>query len=50
MLEGLEGIGLLMRRLWAEYLTVIATAILLPLEVYEIVQKPGALPGRRALG
>jgi len=31
-----EGIGLLKRRHWAEYLTVISTALFLPLEVYEI--------------
>lgn len=42
-LEGLEGVGLLMRRRWAEYLTVIATGLLLPLEVYEIARKPNAL-------
>jgi uncharacterized membrane protein (DUF2068 family) len=39
-LEGLEGVGLLLRRRWAEYLTVVATGLLLPLEVYEIVRKP----------
>jgi uncharacterized membrane protein (DUF2068 family) len=43
LLEGLEGVGLLLRRRWAEYLTVIATALLLPLEVYEIARKPTAL-------
>ena len=39
-LEGLEGIGLLLRRRWAEYLTVVATGLLLPLEIYEIARKP----------
>lgn len=34
-----EGVGLLLRRRWAEYLTVIATASLLPLEVYELVER-----------
>jgi uncharacterized membrane protein (DUF2068 family) len=43
VLEGAEGIGLLLRRRWAEYLTVVATALLMPLEVYEIAQKPNAL-------
>lgn len=43
LLEGFEGVGLLLRRRWAEYLTVIATGLLLPLEVYEIIQKPSAL-------
>ena len=31
-----EGTGLVMRRRWAEYLTIITTGGLLPLEVYEI--------------
>lgn len=31
-----EGIGLLLRNHWAEYLTVISTALLVPPEVYEI--------------
>jgi uncharacterized membrane protein (DUF2068 family) len=31
-----EGIGLLLRKRWAEYLTVIVTALFLPLEIYEI--------------
>lgn len=43
MLELVEGVGLLLRRHWAEYLTVIATALLLPPEVYEIVRKVNAL-------
>jgi len=34
-----EGIGLLMRRRWAEYFTVITTAALLPLEVYELAHR-----------
>jgi uncharacterized membrane protein (DUF2068 family) len=36
-LEATEGVGLAMRRRWAEYLTVIATGILIPYEVYEVV-------------
>ena len=35
-----EGIGLLLRKRWAEYLTVISTAGFLPLEVYELVARP----------
>jgi uncharacterized membrane protein (DUF2068 family) len=31
-----EGMGLLLRKRWAEYFTVITTAGLIPLEVYEI--------------
>lgn len=33
-----EGVGLVMEKLWAEYLTVWATALFLPWEVYEIVR------------
>ena len=39
-LEATEGVGLAMRRRWAEYLTVIATGILIPYEVYEVVTHP----------
>src|ERR1700739_1926876 len=31
-----EGIGLLTRKRWAEYFTVITTGVFIPLEVYEI--------------
>ena len=31
-----EGTGLLLRKRWAEYFTIISTAGLIPLEVYEI--------------
>ena len=48
LLEGTEGVGLAMRRRWAEYLTVIATGVLIPYELYEVVRhvtlfKVGAL-------
>jgi uncharacterized membrane protein (DUF2068 family) len=48
LLEATEGVGLAMRRRWAEYLTVIATSILIPYEAYEVVHsvtlfKVGAL-------
>lgn len=33
-----EGVGLLLRKHWAEYFTVISTAALLPLEIYELVE------------
>jgi uncharacterized membrane protein (DUF2068 family) len=33
-----EGIGLALRKRWAEYLTIVSTASLLPLEIYEIVK------------
>lgn len=35
-----EGTGLALRMRWGEYLTVIVTASLLPIEVYELVRKP----------
>src|SRR5258708_28257514 len=34
-----EGIGLWLQKRWAEYLTAISTALLIPLEVYEIYQR-----------
>jgi uncharacterized membrane protein (DUF2068 family) len=43
LLEAVEGVGLVLRRTWASYLTVIATGVFLPLEVYEIARKPNAL-------
>ena len=36
-LEGIEAVGLWFGRRWAEYLTFVATTVLLPLEIYEIV-------------
>ncbi len=39
ILHLIEGSGLLLRRHWAGYLTIIATGSLLPLEVYEITRK-----------
>src|SRR3954469_3182985 len=39
-LELVEGVGLWLDQLWAEYLTVIATSLLLPFEAYELVHNP----------
>ena len=39
LLEGIEAVGLWYAKRWAEYLTFLATALLLPLEVYELVDK-----------
>ena len=39
-LELVEGTGLWLDQLWAEYLTVIATSLLLPFEVYELARRP----------
>ena len=38
VLEGVEAVGLWYQKRWAEYLTFIATTLLLPLEVYELTQ------------
>ena len=38
-LLGTEGVGLLLRKRWAEYFTVISTAVFIPLEVYEIAHR-----------
>jgi uncharacterized membrane protein (DUF2068 family) len=38
-LEGAEAVGLWFQRRWAEYLTFIATAAFLPLEIYELAHK-----------
>jgi uncharacterized membrane protein (DUF2068 family) len=34
-----EGTGLALKKRWAEYLTIVSTASLLPLEMYEIVKR-----------
>ena len=38
-----EGVGLMRGKRWAEYLTVVATASLVPLEVYELGRHPSAV-------
>ena len=43
LLEGTEAVGLWLTKRWAEYLTFVATTILLPLEIYEIVYHRSAL-------
>jgi uncharacterized membrane protein (DUF2068 family) len=37
-----EGAGLALRKRWAEYLTIISTASLMPIEILEIYKKPSA--------
>jgi uncharacterized membrane protein (DUF2068 family) len=34
----IEGVGLMLRRAWAEVMTVIVTTSFIPLEIYELVQ------------
>jgi uncharacterized membrane protein (DUF2068 family) len=36
----IEGIGLWMQRRWAEWLTTIITASLIPLEIWELIHRP----------
>ena len=42
-LEGTEAIGLWNLKRWAEYLTFVSTALLLPFEIYDIGTRPSAL-------
>ena len=50
LLEAVEAFFLWQGKRWAEYLTVVATAAFLPLEIYELVNKASALQGRRLGG
>ena len=40
VLELVEGGGLWLDQLWAEYLTVIATSLFIPFELYELAIRP----------
>jgi uncharacterized membrane protein (DUF2068 family) len=40
-----EGLGLLLRKRWAEYFTIIATASFIPLEVYELTRRASLARG-----
>ena len=40
-----EGTGLFFEKRWAEYLTIIATASLMPIELYELLKQPSFLKG-----
>jgi uncharacterized membrane protein (DUF2068 family) len=42
-LEIVEGVGLFLRKRWAEWLTVIATSLLIPFEIYELAKGPSWL-------
>lgn len=42
-IEALEAIGLVLKRRWAEYLVVLATAFFIPLEVLELAKMPSLL-------
>ena len=38
-----EGIGLFLQKRWAEWLTIVATASLIPFEIYELVHRMTAM-------
>lgn len=42
-LEGIEAVGLWYTKRWAEYLTFIATTVLLPFEIYELITRVSVL-------
>ena len=46
-IELVEGTGLWFDKLWAEYLTVISTSLLLPYEIYELAPPPDLVEGAR---
>jgi uncharacterized membrane protein (DUF2068 family) len=45
VLFGIEGIGLLLKKRWGEYLTVIITGSFLPLETYEMIKHATVIKG-----
>jgi uncharacterized membrane protein (DUF2068 family) len=40
-----EGVGLILRKVWAEYLTIVITVSFIPFEIYEMVEKESFLKG-----
>ena len=49
VLFAVEGVGLWGARLWAEYLTIVATAGFVPVELYEVIRS-NSLPKMVTLG
>jgi uncharacterized membrane protein (DUF2068 family) len=43
LLEGVEAVGLWYQKRWAEYLTFVATAVFLPIEIYELLETASVL-------
>ncbi len=39
ILHGIEGVGLILRKKWAEYFTVIASSLAIPYEIYELFHR-----------
>jgi uncharacterized membrane protein (DUF2068 family) len=44
-LFGVEGVGLWMKKRWAEFLTIIATSSFVPIEAYELIRRPNGTRG-----
>ena len=44
-LFSVEGVGLWMRKVWAEYVTIVITGSFIPLEIYEMVEHRSVLKG-----
>ncbi len=38
-----EGIGLIYKKIWAEWMVVVTTSVFLPIEIYELFKKPTPL-------
>ena len=38
-----EGLGLIARKVWAEWMTIIITSSFIPLEIYEVIEKDSAI-------
>jgi uncharacterized membrane protein (DUF2068 family) len=43
VLFAIEGVGLVRRRLWAEYMTTVITTSFIPIEVYEMIESSSVL-------
>lgn len=45
LLEAVEGIGLILRRRWAEYLVLLANCAFIPVEIEELLRNPSVFKG-----
>ena len=45
LIEAVEGIGIVLRRRWAEYLVLLSTCAFIPVEVEELVRHPTVVKG-----
>ena len=44
LLYVVQGVGLLLQQRWAEYLVVVSTSLLIPVEVFEFLRRPRIVP------